>query len=276
MSKIAKKIAYAISDLREDLAQTAYESLIYWLYVSYKRFSPWALSRDIVGEYYRAQILYQRLQRLYKRGYIKRLGKKRQFSFEFDKDKRYAFLGSYVGEKYDKFKKGWDKKWRLVIYDVPDKKKGRRNQLRTFLYDRGFGKVQESCMVSCYDFSSPIAAFAGEIDVLNCICLYEGAFYAGKDIDQLVRQAWNINSLHLRYESLIADCRNDLRDLETKDVSAVEYYQRYCRMFEEFKAIISYDPFLPTEFCRTDKLRDEAEKALADIFRQFSRIKITL
>jgi DNA-binding transcriptional regulator PaaX len=38
----------------------------------------------------------------------------------------------------------WDKKWRLVIFDVPEKKKPAREALRNKLKDMGFKKLQHS------------------------------------------------------------------------------------------------------------------------------------
>ena len=47
--------------------------------------------------------------------------------------------------------KTWDKKWRLVIFDVPDKKKKERRALSKKLKDIGFYALQESVFVYPYD-----------------------------------------------------------------------------------------------------------------------------
>lgn len=48
----------------------------------------------------------------------------------------------------------WDKRWRLVIFDVPEKKKSARNILREKLKEIGFSEIQKSVFVhpySCLD-----------------------------------------------------------------------------------------------------------------------------
>ncbi len=44
----------------------------------------------------------------------------------------------------------WDKKWRLVIFDVPDKKKKAREALREKLKELGFHQLQKSVFVFPY------------------------------------------------------------------------------------------------------------------------------
>ncbi len=45
----------------------------------------------------------------------------------------------------------WDKKWRVVIFDIPEKKKKQRNLLRYTLIHVGFQKLQNSVWVYPYD-----------------------------------------------------------------------------------------------------------------------------
>ena len=50
-----------------------------------------------------------------------------------------------------KFKKRKDKKWIMVIFDVPEKKRKDRNYFRRFLFSLGFQKLQQSVWVSPFD-----------------------------------------------------------------------------------------------------------------------------
>jgi len=52
---------------------------------------------------------------------------------------RYA-VGEFDVRKPDR----WDGRWRIIIYDVPDKKKGSRDILRNMLHRMGFLKLQKS------------------------------------------------------------------------------------------------------------------------------------
>ena len=52
--------------------------------------------------------------------------------------------------------KKWDKKWRIVIFDIPEKDRIFRNILRNHLYNLDFKKIQQSVFVSPYPFEKSI------------------------------------------------------------------------------------------------------------------------
>lgn len=45
----------------------------------------------------------------------------------------------------------WDGRWRIVVYDIPEKKKKKRDQLRYVLTSSGFRKIQNSVWVFPYE-----------------------------------------------------------------------------------------------------------------------------
>jgi len=47
-------------------------------------------------------------------------------------------------------KKDWDGSWKMVIFDIPEQKKGARDSLRKFLIRKGFYRLQDSVFVSPY------------------------------------------------------------------------------------------------------------------------------
>ena len=57
--------------------------------------------------------------------------------------------------KIDKPKQ-WDKKWRIVFFDIPEKKKRARNALREKLRDLGFCEMQKSIFAFPYECQDEI------------------------------------------------------------------------------------------------------------------------
>jgi len=79
--------------------------------------------------------------------------------------KRLSLLGNSI--KFKKPKK-WDKKWRMVIFDVPEKDREFRDILRNHLRELDFKKLQHSVFVSPYPF---------EKSILELIYLYRAESY---------------------------------------------------------------------------------------------------
>lgn len=69
-----------------------------------------------------------------------------------------------------KFKrpKRWDGKWRIVVFDVPEKDKAFRNILRNHLKELKFYKLQQSVFISPYPYEKPI---------LELVDLYSAQLY---------------------------------------------------------------------------------------------------
>jgi len=70
---------------------------------------------------------------------------------------RMNLLGSSINFKKPKC---WDGKWRIVLFDIPEKDRSFRNILREHLYALNFLKLQHSVFVSPYPFEKQILELA--------------------------------------------------------------------------------------------------------------------
>lgn len=53
--------------------------------------------------------------------------------------------------------KRWDGRWRVVIFDIPERRRGVRNRLRLFMQEYGFVRLQDSVWIYPYDCEDLIA-----------------------------------------------------------------------------------------------------------------------
>lgn len=54
-------------------------------------------------------------------------------------------------------KRRWDRRWRVVIFDIPERRKNARTRLRTFMQECGFVRLQNSVWIYPYDCEDVIA-----------------------------------------------------------------------------------------------------------------------
>ncbi len=59
----------------------------------------------------------------------------------------------------------WDKKWRVIIFDIPEKKKKERDQVREILSTAGFERLQNSVWVYPYDCEDVIGLMKIELGI---------------------------------------------------------------------------------------------------------------
>lgn len=57
----------------------------------------------------------------------------------------------------------WDRKWRIVIFDIPEKLRGRRDFLRKELREIGFHQLQKSVWVSPYPMVPEFSLIVSEL-----------------------------------------------------------------------------------------------------------------
>lgn len=94
-----------------------------------------------------------------------RLAAKGMVTFEECDGKRYARITG-KGERVLQMetervimtkKRKWDKRWRVVIFDIPERRKRVRDRLRRFMSSCGFVRLQDSVWIYPYDCEDLIA-----------------------------------------------------------------------------------------------------------------------
>lgn len=81
-------------------------------------------------------------------------GRKKALEFQFDEMKI---------KKPDK----WDGKWRVVIFDIPEKKKKAREALRDKLKDLGFKELQKSVLIHPFECEDEIDFITEVFEIRN-------------------------------------------------------------------------------------------------------------
>jgi len=101
---------------------------------------------------------YHKLWQLEKQGYIKRYGKIKNSNIKLTSVGKEKAI-QYALKKWKiKIPTNWDKKWHLVIFDIPNDKKILRDTVRQRLNYWGFCQLQESVFVYPFDCQKEISA----------------------------------------------------------------------------------------------------------------------
>lgn len=104
---------------------------------------------------------------------LTRLAREGYIVFEEKNGKRYARItaagvralavrGNVLGQQVQK-RRRWDKRWRVVIFDIPESRRKIRNTLRTMMQRFGFYRLQDSVWIYPYDCEDVIALVKAEL-----------------------------------------------------------------------------------------------------------------
>lgn len=155
--------------------------------------------------------------------------------------------------------KTWDRKWRIVIFDIPEKKKRLRESLRRKLIDLGFGRWQKSVYIIPHDIRDEINRFFKNQKLDHyCVCLEARRADLGDD-RTLVDKVWNLDKIGDEYREFIWDCE------ELESLSIEERKDKVKDLWERYKGLIFKDPHLPAQLLPDNWPAEEARKKLRDV-----------
>jgi phenylacetic acid degradation operon negative regulatory protein len=144
-----------------------------------------------------------------------------------------------------RWKRRWDGKWRMVLFDVPQNRASDRTRLRRSLADRGFGYLQNSVWITPDPLTGEREALAtGPVDVESLILL-EARPCAGESNAEIVAGAWDFDAINRSYERH-AEVLEQLPRQPIIGEAAARQLQRWFR--EErltWSETMSLDPLLP-------------------------------
>jgi len=101
--------------------------------------------------------LRQAVHRLDKKGWLVLREKREGCRIELTARGKAELHAYEIGEKCLKKPKHWDQKWRLLIFDIPEKRKAVRERVRKFLRSLGFFRLQDSVWVFPYECQEILA-----------------------------------------------------------------------------------------------------------------------
>ncbi len=120
------------------------------------------------------------VKRLQKKGMIKILGKEGKTMLAITKLGKQQLKKWQAGDLKIQRPKKWDGIWRMVIFDIPEKRRQTRDFVREQLKELGFYYLQNSVWAYPYKCEEIILALAGAYDLLPYM-IYLEANYLGND-----------------------------------------------------------------------------------------------
>jgi len=224
-----------------------------------------------IGAPYNPSTFYKTIHRLEREGLVKKSKKDRKTHLSLTAQGQ-KFLKKHRGVVRNS-PKLWDKKWRLVIFDIPEEKRQSRDLLRRYLTTLGFGKVQRSIWISPYDFGGIIQRYARKLELSDYIYQITAERFRGLSPAVAIETFWDLEGINNQYLELIERYKKKqkkLYELIEKAPGQKDVARRVIKehLLWDYQSIISRDPNLPLEFLPDEwggeKAREFVESYLED------------
>lgn len=154
-------------------------------------------------------------------------------------------------------KKRWDKKWRIVLFDIAELNRKKRDMLRGKLKELGFGMFQQSVYISPHNFTKDLVEFLIASQLSGFVYVFE-IFHTQMAIGnakELAFKVWDLDSLNERYlkviEKIIHLKSTHGREVKLNDSGIKKEKKNREDLLkdirEEYLNLVIADPFLPKE-----------------------------
>ncbi len=190
------------------------------------------------------------LSKLKKTGWAKRINTAGEIYYEITGEGEKA-IDEFL--KPLKFSEEWDGRWRLVMFDVPETKRGLRDNIRRELTKLGLGILQASVWISPNNIRGDIEKIIKKYKLDGEIKFFDVGRNPNLD-KTIIEKSWNLEELYDDYKQYILRAARILNNID-KDPNQVFTAKK---LIFEYALILRKDPILPWEYREQDELRKKA------------------
>lgn len=143
----------------------------------------------------------------------------------------------------------WLKNWTMLIFEIPETEKNKRDQLRYRLKKAGFGMIQASIWVSPRPISKKLNQFIEDSKLEKRVKVFR--FSINKDdLDMLINQAWPIKKLDKDYQKYVEEAKKQFLLVRTYTWPDLRIKKRALKLLaevykERYHDLRKRDPELP-------------------------------
>lgn len=142
-------------------------------------------------------------------------------------------------------KKPWDRRWRIVLFDIEEENRGTRDLFRKKLKELGFGMLQKSVWITPHDILADFSEFLDSKNLSDRVFIFETTVLTGNQ-KELAKRVWHLDKLIEEYLTIYQDFIKDN-----------DRYLQLNKYREKFMSVLLRDPFLPKELLPTDYQREK-------------------
>lgn len=163
----------------------------------------------------------------------------------------------------------WDGKWRMLIYSIPENKRGIRDELRKELLWSGFGSIANSVWISPNDLTKQVYILIDKYNIREFVHYFITEYDGPHENQRLVQDCWNLEEINDKYREFIEKFQpkflEDSEKIKSGEMNHAQCFVERTKLVHEYRKFLFIDPGLPEELLPAQWLGTEA----ADLFSSY-------
>lgn len=229
----------------------------------YEEFSSRNLYRfwyEMGGSDYKRKSYVQILSKMIKEKELKKRTTKNEIFLKFNTKAEEKLKKIIPQWRYRKFK--WDKKWRLLIFDIEEERRIIRDLLRKKIKELGFVLWQESVYVSPFPIEKEINQYLKEKNLYPKAICFTAKKLGDEDDRDLAYKIFRLDKIRRSYREILKKLNEIEKGFREKIVNKQEMFKKVKNLYDQFQMLVFEDPFLPEGLVPKDWERDLISKKI--------------
>jgi len=165
----------------------------------------------------------------------------------------------------------WNGKWSIVSYNIPEERRGLRDQLRKELAWMGFGMLTTSTWISPNDLADRVKEITESYEITNYVEIFRAEHLGWSNPKDLVQKCWDLDGINAAYQEFIGEYRKHFEAMTEKVQNNEEISESYCfvektKLVHQYRKFLFIDPDLPQELLPEVWLGDEADRLFQNYY----------
>jgi phenylacetic acid degradation operon negative regulatory protein len=142
----------------------------------------------------------------------------------------------------------WDRRWHILVYSIPERKRDVRAELRKQLSWLGYGPLSSGSWICPHDVEADARALVSRLDIESWVEMFSAAHMGPSDERELAAQCWDLDGINRRYRAFLDRWRPAFDELRRRgDVADGECFVQRFLLIHEYRKFFFIDPDLPPE-----------------------------
>lgn len=145
----------------------------------------------------------------------------------------------------------WDRKWRVLMYTIPEEKRHIRDELRQELLWSGFGSFSNACWISPNNLEKEVKLLIEKYDISEYVDFFISEYVGPKDNHTLVEKSWPLEQVVEKYEEFIIKYSKQFianqEIIKRGEMSDADCFVERTKLVHEYRKFLFIDPGLPKE-----------------------------
>lgn len=165
-----------------------------------------------------------------------------------------AYIKS-INSKPARYQQKWDHTWEVVMLEVPERERKKRDAFRAAILQLGFGLLYNSVYISPWNYRQEVTAYIQSLGLTGNVSILRGAFAEGAITPAKAWTVWQLDKVDALYQDKWSWSQTEFAPLVDEAIrggQALQLFLLYLQAGEVLSGLYMADPSLPDELLPPD------------------------